>query len=234
MMGSRVRLGAGRWAAAACAVLLLLAALPAGAAPCSSQLPTGEPGPARVAALADLLRQPPRQPSARLERSVVTTEGWLLRARILPVRPACQGDAFRTAMIWLGVKRPSNSKRPASRHNALVALVAVAVLRDQLGAEPSIDKLIGSRIRLTGLLSFNPARRGELNRTRATLWELRQVAKIAVCGNAECPPPAPPPPPPPEAAPPPPPEPPAAATEPPAAADDMSDGDQPDDDKDDQ
>jgi len=227
---------ASRWAVAFCAVLLLAAGPSARATSvCPSQLPSGETAaPAKEVALADLLRQPPRQPSARLERTMVTTEGWLMRARALPVRPTCQADANRTVMIWLGVKRPTNSKHPGSRHNALVALVAIPVLRDQLGADQTIDKLVGNRIRVTGSLSFNAARRGELNRSRGTLWELRQVARIVVCGGAECAPPPPPPPPPTVAAPPPPA--PVAAETPPAAqpTDDMSDGDAQDDgDKDD-
>jgi hypothetical protein len=228
MMGRMYRVGVGWAAAAGLAVLLaVIAPAVARAAACPSQMPMAEapPGLAMVAPLADLLRQPPRQPSSRLERTQVTTEGWLLRVRALPTRAACQADTYRTAMIWLGVKRPTNLKRPGGRHAALVALVALPVLRDRLGSEQALDKLIGSRIRVTGLLGFNAARRGELNRTRGTLWEVRQVSAIIVCGNAECPPP--PPPPPPVAAPPPEPTP-AAVPPQPTARPTVDDDDSPD------
>ena len=162
------------------------------AAPCpEAPAPRAETQPPRAIDIRDLLRRP-RQPSARLEQTAVIVEGYLVRARaVTPRVPAgCRPEAARIWRLWLAPKVTAGSK--ASRHNAVVATVTAKVVEERLGSEQALDRLVGAKVRITGRLVFNPSRRGELTRTRGTLWELRAVSAI----TPEPPPPAPPPPPP--------------------------------------
>lgn len=154
--------------------------------PIRSRLP--EPPP-RDIALSDLLRHP-RQPSAKLERIVVNTEGTLLRVRSV----TCKGGG-RLFHLWLG-QHPHAAHAAHGRNHAdaVVVQVPAAIAVQQLGSEAALERLVGHVVRVTGRLSFNPSRRGELARSRGTLWEIRSVTTIAAVRPAEktpAPPPAP-------------------------------------------
>ncbi len=162
---------------------------PADAPPRAAPAPTQ---PLRAVDLADLLRLR-RQPWSRLEHANVVTEGYLIRVQAQPARSsACRGETNRVYRVWLKASRPGSTKPTVSRHNAVVAVVAGTVVRDQLGGEQALGRLVGSRLSVTGRLSFNPARRGELARTRGTLWEIRMVSRISPCPGDACPAPTPP------------------------------------------
>jgi hypothetical protein len=166
--------------------------------------PRPESQPPRAIDFADLLRRP-RQPSTRLEHTTVIIEGTLLRIRaVTPRVPAgCRPEAARTWRLWLVPKLPAGARK-ASRHDAVVAVVASRVVEEQLGGEPGLERLVGARVSVTGRLTFNPSRRGELTRTRGTLWELRGVSAVTPW---QAPPPEPAPAQPPSVQPPAPPEP---------------------------
>ncbi len=162
---------------------------------CPGDLPVTPPGTPREIDLEDLLKTP-RQPSPRMERAFVTADGDLLRIRPIDRRqPGCKGEAIRTWRLWLG----------SNRQDAVIAVVPSAVVRTQLGGEAGLTRLIGTRIRVSGRLYFDASHRGELTRTRGTLWEIRPATAVDQCpandscdpaaepAPAETPPAAPPP-----------------------------------------
>ena len=154
-MGKRIGLWA-RVGMAAALVLLAsarvgLAATPAATCPPSAPVVVAQDP--KPVALGDLLRQP-REPSSRLERTLAVTEGWLIRVRLVTLKSAaCPGDSGRYAILWLGTRKPlpATGARPnGSRNNAVVATITLTAIRDQLGGEANLEKLVGSRLKVTG------------------------------------------------------------------------------------
>jgi len=175
-------------------VLSLLALVPAamadeatGACP-PAAVPLSD-APPRAMPLKEAIRLPNR-PNATLEGAKVITEGYLIRAR--PVRPraaasACSAPADPTTRIWLATRKPTSLKGRISRHRALVALVPTALIQARLGQGQIPASLINKRVRIVGVLVFNPARKSALMKTRGSLWELRAVSALTPCPGASCP-----------------------------------------------
>jgi len=157
--------------------------MPARAAECPA--PAATAGPARPLTLRQLLALP-NQPDPAVEGSSVATIGFLVRVRRTPqASPAC-AKAEPVFRLWLATRQPYGLKSLASRHRAVVATVPAAAMRDIPGGVRALEKLVGRRIWISGQMTFNAGGRGQMMRTRGTLWELRSLSAIAACPAPAC------------------------------------------------
>lgn len=129
------------------------------------------------------------RPNAKLEGSIVETEGYLVRA--LPIKPVvsrCHPNPERGYRLWLATRNPATLKGRVSRYRAIVAVAPAAVVEAQWGANPALEDLLGRRIKIVGAMTFNTIQRGELMKSRGSLWELRAVSTLILCTRTSCPP----------------------------------------------
>ncbi len=166
--------------------ILLGAAMPAPAAECGA--PAAPAGPVRALSLRQVLALP-EKPDAAIEGTSVATIGYLVRVRhmpALPPGPAC-AKAVPMVRLWLSTRVPYGLKGLASRHRAVVAVMPAASLRDRPGGLRGLQGLVGRRIRIVGRMTFNGSGRGEMMRTRGSLWELRWLSEVSACPTPSCP-----------------------------------------------
>ncbi len=107
----------------------------------------------------------------------VVVEGYFLRLRHEgPESTNCHDADARDYHAWLGA--------PASESRAL-SLIAeitprVAALNAGWGSEKDILRLTGQHVRLSGWVMFDQEHPEQVGKTRATLWEIHPITRIAV------------------------------------------------------
>jgi hypothetical protein len=114
---------------------------------------------------------------ARAEGRPVVAEGYLLMLRHEgPESPNCHDRTQRDYHVWLAVF-PSDSRA----HAMIVELTPRVVARNPgWGTQSAILGLAGKHARISGWLMLDQEHPEQVNRTRATLWEIHPVMRIVV------------------------------------------------------
>lgn len=154
---------------------------------CPQAVPTPSNIQPHTMPLKEILRLPNR-PNPKQEGAAIITEGYLTRIKeVKSIASPCPPLPESSTRIWLATRKPTTLKGRVSRHRAFVAIVPTAMIKDRLGDAQTSRKLIGKKIRIVGVLTFNSTRSSALMKTRGSLWELGAVSDLTVCPGNSCP-----------------------------------------------
>ena len=123
-----------------------------------------------------------------IEKEGASVEGFLLKMKPEGTEACnCGSTTFHDYHLWLSTTPlPANHGKNVDRSKAMVVEISPRLLGSHKNwKQRTIDHLIsnGSKIRISGWLTWDQDHPEQLGNTRATLWEIHPIHKIEVFSN---------------------------------------------------